>query len=360
MNFKITIILSIIAISIGAFFYYYTNYTTEEVEIDPPWFYQVSMDDINYIGLTRKDKSLSFYKNEDTTWSFVDPKGIPPSYTRWGGVTLLLSGPQTQRLLVADKIDNPAEYGLDDPGLIIDFDLIGGRHLSLKLGDATSDFKHYYCQINDFEELFIIASSWNDVLGRLIDDPPIPKWYVKRNPERIVGLAIYKGDIQSQATPSKKFETKNNKDWYFMDLTDANDEKTSNSLNKEPGIGYAAFLKVGEKIPLNEELWAQSTQLLSGPNSITVVKSMATEAEDYIEYGITKTSDAIELRFNSFSDKGTEFIDGILYMIGDKTEDGKSYYAYSENNEYIKPVLAIDAKWVDAVIGLYDNPPIKK
>jgi hypothetical protein len=249
---------------------------------------------------------------------------------------------------------------LDDPRLIINFDLIGGRHLSLKLGDATSDFKHYYCQINDFEELFIIASSWNDVFGRLIDDPPIPKWYVKRNPETIVGLAIYKGDIQSQATPAKKFETKNNKDWYFMDLTDPNDEKTSNSLNKEPGMGYAAFLKVGEKISLNKELWAQSTHLLPGPNSITVVKSDASEAEDYIKYGINKTSDAIELRFNSFSARGTEFIDGILFMIGDKTEDGKSYYAYSENNEYIKPVLAIDAKWVDAIIGLYDNPPIKK
>ena len=123
MNFKITIILSIIAISIGAFFYYTTNYKSEDVEIDPPWFYQVSMDDINYIGLTRGDKSLSFYKNEVNRWSFVDPKGIPPSYTRWGGVTLLLSGPKTERLLVADKIDNPAEYGLDDPRLIINFDL---------------------------------------------------------------------------------------------------------------------------------------------------------------------------------------------------------------------------------------------
>ena len=144
-----------------------------------------------------------------------------------------------------------------------------------------------------------------------------------------------------------------------MDLTDTNDEKTSNSLNQDSGIGYAAFLKVGEKISLNEELWAQSTHLLSGPDSITVVQSMATEAEDYIEYGINQTSNAIELRFNSFSAKGTEFIDGILYKLGDKTKDGKSYYAYSENNEYIKPVLAIDAKWVDAVIGLYDNPPIK-
>ena len=360
MNFKITIILSIIAISIGAFLYYYTNNKTETVETDPPWFYQVSMDDINYIGLTKNDKSLSFYKNEDTTWSFVDPKGIPPSYTRWGGVTLLLSGPQTQRLLVADKIENPAEYGLDNPRLIIDFDLVGGRHLTLKLGDATSDFKHYYCQINDFEELFIIAATWNDVLGKLVDEPPIPKWYVKRSPESIVGLAIYKGDIQSQSTPSKKFETKNNKDWYFMDLTDSNDEKVSNSLNKEPGIGYAAFLKIGEKIELNQELWAQSKQLLSGPKNITVVKSDASEAEDYMKYGINKTSDAIELRFNSFSEKGTEFIDGLLFKIGDKTDDGKSYYAYSENKEYIKPVLAIDANWVESVIGLYDNPPIKK
>ena len=64
MNFKITIILSIIAISIGAFLYYYTNNTSEDVQIDPPWFYQVSMDDINFIEQEFNDIMLvDGYKN---------------------------------------------------------------------------------------------------------------------------------------------------------------------------------------------------------------------------------------------------------------------------------------------------------
>ena len=360
MNFKITILFIILAFLTGGIFYYFTTNESEDVSIDPPWFYQVSMDDINFIEVTRQEKTVGFYKNEDTTWSFVNPKGIPPSYERWGGVTLLLSGPQTKRLLVADKIEDPAEYGLDNPNLIINFDLIGGRNLTLKLGGATSDFKHYYCQINDFPELFIISSMWNDVLGDLVDELPYPKWYIKRDPKEMVGIAIYKGDIQSQATPARKFETKNNKDWYFMDLSDLDDNATNNMLNQAPGTGYAAFLKTSDKIELDTSEWNKKQYLVGGPQNITVVKSYASEPEDYKKYGIGDTGDAIELRFNSFSQKGTEFIDGILLKIGDKTEDNQSYYAYSENNEFIKPVLALDANWVESVMDLYNNPPIKK
>ncbi len=359
MNYKITVLLILLALATAGIFYYFSSNQSEEVSIDPPWFYQVSMDDINFIEVTRKDKSVGFYKNNDRTWSFVNPKGIPPSYERWGGVTLLLSGPQTQRLLVADKVDDPAQYGLDDPNLIINFDLVGGRNLTLKLGGATSDFKHYYCQINDFEELFIISSMWNDVLGDLVDELPYPKWYVKRDPQEMVGIAIYKGDIQSQATPAKKFETKNNKDWYFMDLSDTKDQSTNNMLSQSPGTSYAAFLKTSDKVELNQNLWSEKQYLVAGPSKIEVVQSYASEPEDYKKYGIQDGGNAIELRFNSSSQKGTEFTDGILLKIGNKTEDGKFYYAYSENNEFIKPVLSIDADWVENVMDLYDNPPIK-
>ena len=358
MNYKITISFILLAlISVGVFNYFNSN-QTEEVSIDPPWFYQVSMDDINFIEVTKKKQTVGFYKNTDRTWSFVNPKGIPPSYERWGGVTLLLSGPQTQRLLVADKVDDPAQYGLDDPNLIINFDLIGGRNLRLKLGDATSDFKHYYCQINDFEELFIISSMWNDVLGDLVTDLPYPKWYVKRNPKDMVGIAIYKGDIESQSTPAKKFETKNNKDWYFMDLTQSENDSTD-TLTQAPGTSYAAFFKTSEKIELDQDLWSEKQYLTAGPSKIEVAQSYASEPEDYAKFGINNGGNAIELRFNSSSQKGTEFIDGILLKIGDKTEDGKFYYGYFENNEFVRPVLTIDSEWVDNVMDLYDNPPIK-
>ena len=109
----------------------------EKKEAKSPWFYQVAEDDIETISVRYlDDKSVSFYKTEQRTWAFADPDGIPPNYNRWGGITLLLSGPGTRRDLTAVQpiIDDPAQYGLDAPDTIVDVGLTAEQKRSVPAG----------------------------------------------------------------------------------------------------------------------------------------------------------------------------------------------------------------------------------
>ena len=82
----------------------------EAPEEKPPWFYQVSMDDIVDIGVRHRGDEVAFYRTEQNWWSFVDPPKIPPDLRRWGGIVLLLSGPQTRRDLKVTSVK------IEDPG----------------------------------------------------------------------------------------------------------------------------------------------------------------------------------------------------------------------------------------------------
>ena len=93
-----------------------------------------------------------------------------------------------------------------------------------------------------------------------------------------------------------------------------------------------------------------------GPGNITVAVPIVDD-RDYSPWGIVDSSNSIEIRFSGTSDSGTRFTDGFLLRLGDKTEDGKFYYAKSESDFVRQPVLRLDAQWVDAVLGLFDDVP---
>ena len=48
---------------------------------------------------------------------------------------------------------------------------------------------------------------------------------------------------------------------------------------------------------------------------------------DYSEWGIGDNSLSIEMRFRGVSETGTNYVDGVLLLIGNKSEDGDYYYA---------------------------------
>ena len=203
MNLKITLGLVVIASVVGGVVYV-NPFADEETRAPrPPWFYQVGIDDINRIEVSFEAESVGFGKTPEGTWAFDDPADIPPLPFRWGGVTLLVSGPQTRRDLTATQtfINDPAEFGLDNPHTIVKVGLTGDRQIEFRLGDTTTDGGHHYGEVVGFDELFIIAAAWGDVLARLVKEPPLPKWYIKRTPEELEQVNIYGGDPTSDETP---------------------------------------------------------------------------------------------------------------------------------------------------------------
>jgi hypothetical protein len=324
-----------VAIAVAVVAYINPFKSTGEGRITQPWFYQVEMDDIDFIEVTHLGESRKFIRSERYAWAFVDPPNIPPSRRRWGGLQLLVSGPQTRRDLTATSItlDDLSEYGLGDPETVIDVGLFGERHLQVRLGNETVDGFHHYGQVIGFPEMFLIADAWGDVLTRLVTDPPYPKWYIRREPDSIVELVVYMGDLRLEETRVVQFEKKDDA-WTVL-----------NTRIDE------------EKRPVDMEAFSEILPLLAGPPGISVEVPIVDD-EDYTEFGITEDSPNIEIRFGGRTERGTKFTDGILLNVGSKIPGKPWYYARYEADQARRPVLRMPADWIEKILELFDETPI--
>ena len=340
MSLRVTFILMLVAIAVGVVVIINPFEKEEETTVKEPWFYQVSMDDIEIIEVTHKGDVVSFLKTGEYTWAFQDPPTIPPSHYRWaGGIKLLLSGPITRRdiTVLAETIEDPSEYGLDKPQTIVDLQIVGNRHLQFRLGDTTPDGNHHYGQVTPFPQLYLVTNLWGDVIARLVTDPPLPDWFIKHEPETIVELNMWLGDYGTEEAP-------------FLQIR--RDEEEDAWALRHVSTDY-------EPRPVDMERWAKLIPLLRGSPNMTVVKAVV-EDRDYTPWGITEDSHTIQLRFAGVTEQGTNFRDGVTFRVGDKTSDQRSYYAKWESTAPRIPVLLLDAQWTETLFALFDDLPLAK
>ncbi len=334
MNWKLTVALVVLALVIGATAYVNPFQERETREPDSPWFYQVSFEDIVSIGVDTGENFESFSKNERGEWVIDRLGDIPPSHVRWGGIVLLLSGPQTRRdfSTALPTIDDPAEYGLDDPELVVNIGLTGERELEFRLGDKTTDGNQHYGQVSGFPQLFLIANIWGEVLARLANETPTPKWWEYRDPETIAEVNIYLGVPGEPNAPYLRIQNKDG-EWLARDFEKDDDNRA-----------------------LDVEKWAEYLPLMGGPGQMAV-EAYKVRDRDYVDWGIDEQGHSVEIRFSGLTERGTKYTDGVLFLIGDKTEDGQSYYALPASDSSLSPVLHMDADWADTLFGLVENVP---
>ncbi|MAF52970.1 MAG: hypothetical protein CL694_08170 [Chloroflexi bacterium] len=306
----------------------------EELVAKPPWFYQVSFDDINTIKITSGDNVESFHMNEEGIWVFDNLDGIPPDHNRWGGIVLLVSGPKTKRDIseVRTIIEDPAEYGLDFPKLIVDVGLTAGRSIEFRLGADTPEGDFNYGQVSGFTQLFLIADSWGEVLARIANDPPIPEWFVTRTPESIEEVNLYMGD---PAAAGNQYLTLQQEDGKWFGRSRPEDVKPRQ---------------------LDPDKFAKYSHLMVGPQNI-LVETARVSGDDYSEWGIELEGQSIEIRFLGVTERGTSFTDGVLFQLGDKTPDGNYYFAAPASDQFTTPVLRLEAEWTEAMFDLFENVP---
>ncbi len=365
MNVRVTIALVVVAIAVGAVVYFNPFQSEAEPRDDSPWFFQLAEEDIQSIEVIHRVengeddqavKTVSFVKTspEHFLWEFVDPQGIPPNRNRWGGITLLLSGPKTRRDLTPQSIiiEDPAEYGLDNPATVVKVGLTLDRDLEFRLGHETTDGYHHYGQVIGFPQLFIIADSWGDVIARLAVEPPIPRWYVEHAPEDIVEVNVHDGPRFGDDTRTLTFDYDEDDGW-TVQLRPTDEEKR----------------------PIDTERWAEVQKLLGRPLGVQVAVPYVDD-KDTTPWGIgDDTSSAIEIRFPGTSQSDVNFTDGDTYMIGHKVEceddanvpipceagvmapGPERYYAQRISDHLINPILYVDALWVDTLFALFDDIP---
>jgi hypothetical protein len=182
MNYKITLgLIGILAlvIVIGVLVTTQGGRSTPE-RVGPPrqFFYQVDDDDINKVVVTHKGQTVQFVTDSTGTWRFNDANGEPVNLERWGGVTLLLSGPQYKRKLAAESTDL-ARYGLTQPSTIVTVGLKNQGDAQIKVGDQTPQGNSHYTQFRSLKEssqedpgIYLVDASWGQVIARLVTEPP--------------------------------------------------------------------------------------------------------------------------------------------------------------------------------------------
>ena len=334
MKLRMTFLLVAVAVAVAVVAIINPFESEPERVPDSPWFYSVSMDDIKEIAVNYQDNRIRFIESDKGVWKFEDPAGIPTWHQRWGGMTLLLSGPHTRRDLTPTTLtlDNLAQYGLEDPATIIDVGLTEGRTIQFRLGDKTTDGLHHYGQVIGFPQLFLIADVWGDVLNRLALEPPLPRWYIKRDLEEIVELNIFLGSYLDGDTPLLRFEERSGS-WFVQDFT-----------------------KDRARVAVDAERWAEVVPLLSGPPNVSVAESVV-PFDDYTVFGITDDSNSIEIRYTEISDTGLKYNEGLTFIIGSLTPDQQWYYGREAGEAIGQPVLLLDVEWTDKLLALYDDIP---
>lgn len=339
MNWKLTVALIAVAAAVAVVVYINPFERTEEREPADPWFYQVSFEDIISIEVYAEENSETFSKNDKGEWVIDRLDDIPPSHRRWGGIVLLLSGPQTRRdfSTVRPIIEDPSEYGLDDPHLTVKIGLTAGRSLEFRLGDETPDGEQHYGQVVGFPQLFLITSIWGEVLARLANETPTPKWWEYRDPETIAEVNIYTGQTDGVEGPYLRLQNADGA-WVARRFAAVGGDEEGNR-------------------PLDPEKWEPYIPLMGGPGKFTVEEYRVRD-RDYEDWGISNDAGrSVEIRFSGRTERGTKFTDGVLFLIGDKTPDGESYYALPAAEAALSPVLRMDAEWSDTLFELVDNVP---
>ena len=328
MNLRLLLVLETVLsyIAIGAT-WIITNPSEEVEEPEPPFFYTLAPGDLRNIRIDTGDTVSSWSLREDVNrWYFDELTNIPADLFRWGGITQLLGGPRTQRVL-AQQIDDVSLYGLDTPSAEFAVTLRDDSVVRLILGNLTPDGVNNYARIDGFPQLVLVDSSWGEVLERLVDDPPYPEWYYSLNglPREIIlfnnneVLRAYGYDREAEQ-------------WVICDLP----------LETDPCTG----LELADNDAIEAELEHFGNPQIGGAVALNLGEDV-----EFAPFGTVLESPYIAVRIEN-RNPATNVIEvrRLTMTIGDVTDDGTSRYAVANETS---DVIKVDAAWADRVLDLF-------
>ena len=176
MNYRLTIAL-VVALAIVAAIsaIIVTNDdpgTPDRVRVQREFLWTIDDDAIRTVSIRTGALEQTWVKDDNRRWYFDTTGGDPVDTARWGGVTLLLSGPQHRREL-AGAAAHLDRYGLVSPDTVIRVGVQEGAiALEVRLGDRTPDGVSHYAQKDDDPGVFLIDATWGEALTKLVYEPP--------------------------------------------------------------------------------------------------------------------------------------------------------------------------------------------
>ena len=318
MNFRTSILLLVVLAMVAGYVFFIQVKESPSSQEVPPWFYSIDIDDINRIAINRQGDEGVFVLSEDNRWYFDEPEGLPVDLDRWGGVTLLLSGPQVRRVILEESPIDLSPYGLDAPPIRIEVELKDGETIPILLGESTPDGVGIYAQMEGLPSIFTIVIGWGEVMTRLITEPPYPVWLYDLDTSAVIGIQL------------------------------KTESETVNLIKESEGWRFGDE----EQTPLNESQVSALFDALQPPSSQDVV---AFSPIDISPYGLDEPSLSLIFQTRELLAGGVPFLDEIRMSLGHLTDDGEGYYGQSSQAEGVPDVYQVDTAWVEALRAIADQ-----
>lgn len=286
--------------------------------------YAVAQDDIASVMVRTADGEATFRRGADGSWAFDADPPLPVNPDRWGGVTLLLSGPEVERVLVAPDTGGAAnggadEFGLDAPSAVVRVGLADGSAVTARLGDRTPDGRNVYAQVEGREAVALVNAPWGEALTRLATDPPYPSWFYAVDPARV---RLFEIERDGWAVT------------FLLGLTETDGEA---SARVHAGVASRG-LTADERAAL--------LGIAGGPGEFRV---LAPDAASAVETGLHDPTLIVRVSYERLAPADGPRLASAVYAIGARLPDGVAYYAATQDADYL---LTFDAAWVDAAAAL--------
>jgi hypothetical protein len=322
--------LSYLSIGVTCFF---TQRTSTVADADPPFFYNLDSDDIKTISVETGGKRGAWYFNEKfDSWFFEQEKDIPANLFRWGGITQLLGGPKSQRV-IKSQIDNLSDYGLDNPLMVITVGLVDGTSIVLLLGDLTPDANGHYSMVDGYPQLVLVDSTWGNIFERLVNDPPYPKWFYTMDPNRSKEILLFQGN---EVVVGYGYDKKE-EHWFVCDIP----------LLDDPCNGE----KKADNEKINKFLEHFGNPLIDGAEELKL-----RDEEDFAKYEAGKDSPYVAIRIEKQLESGVTEVTRTTMTIGGLTPDRNFRYAVANESS---DVIRIDKQWADQLLDAFKGPTFK-
>ncbi|MGY8881344.1 MAG: DUF4340 domain-containing protein [Dehalococcoidia bacterium] len=326
LRFLLVLVTVLSFVSIGVT-WFITNPSVVIKEPDPPFFYTLAPDDLRNISIDTGEKVSSWSLREDVRrWYFDGLENIPADLFRWGGITQLLGGPRTQRVL-AQSIDDISLYGLDDPSAEFKVTLRDASSVTLILGNLTPDGENNYARVEGFPQLVLVDSSWGQVLERLVNDPPYPEWFYSLTGDPRELILFDNNEVLRAYGYERDTDT-----WTICDVP----------LTTDPCTG--SVLADGDALMTELEFFGNPQ--IGGAVALNLENDV-----DYIPYGTILESPYIAVRIeNRNPDTNVIEVRRLTMTIGDLTDNGANRFAVANETS---DVIKIDAEWADRILDLF-------
>ncbi len=338
MNLRVSLIVLIVGswVAVGAAWIVDSGIGEEDSTPQPPFFYNVPVEDILNISLEHEGNVVSFHFRESIRrWYFDDTEElveIPADPFRFGGITTLLGGPRTARVLEANIVD-PAQYGLDNPVSRYSIGLRNGDERVLLIGNPTVDGGATYARIEGFPQLVLVDSSWSGVLDRLVDEPPVPEWLYILNPDEAREILLFEGN---EVVRGYGFDRDTN-NFYLCDIP----------IQDEPCTGT---------VPVDEGEFQSALDHIAARKINGAVALGVSDDSDLTIYGADRNAPYMAIRTERRDPQSsvTE-VNRVTMTIGDTTQDGEFRFAVVNETS---DVILVDRVWADQVLELFDGEPL--